>query len=99
MKMINGDGHKVNSTSEDGILSVMDLLEPGGRKFVESGSAPAPEQEEEEEGADAAITPRDPESESRKPGHSSFFISLFFSSPTPKRNSLQAIREGKAEYR
>lgn len=55
----------------------MDLLEPGGRKFVELGSAPATEEEEEEEGADAAITPRDPEPESRKPGD--FSISLFFS--------------------
>lgn len=31
----------------------MDLLEPGGRKFVELGSGSPPE----EEGADAAITP------------------------------------------
>ncbi|KAA0716082.1 hypothetical protein E1301_Tti015792 [Triplophysa tibetana] len=35
----------------------MDLLEEGGRKFVELGSGSPPE-EEEEEGADAAITPK-----------------------------------------
>lgn len=39
----------------------MDLLEPGGRKFVELGSASVAaageEEEEEEEGADAAIAP------------------------------------------
>lgn len=34
----------------------MDLLEEGGRKFVELGSGSPPE-EEEEEGADAAISP------------------------------------------
>lgn len=72
MKMINVIAHKVYSTRENSILSVMDLLEPGGRKFVELGSAapppPAEEEEvvvvEEEVGADAAITPRDPEPKS-----------------------------------
>lgn len=65
MEMINGVARKVNSTRENGILSVMHLLEPSGRKFAELGSgAPPPvvvvavlEEEEEEEGADAAITP------------------------------------------
>lgn len=58
MKMINVIAHKVYSTRENSILSVMDLLEPGGRKFVELGSAAPPgEVVEEEVGADAAITP------------------------------------------
>ena len=74
MKMINGVAHKVNSTREDGVLSVMDLLVPGGRKFVELGSASPPEVEEEE-GADAAITPETLSQKKKKPGH---FLFLFF---------------------
>lgn len=47
----------------------MDLLEPGGRKFVELGSGSPPE--EEEEGADAAITPETlcQSLHLKKPGH------------------------------
>lgn len=57
MEMINGVARKVNSTRENGILSVMHLLEPSGRKFAELGSGAPPVVVEEEEGADAAITP------------------------------------------
>ena len=66
----------------------MDLLEPGGRKFVELGSASPPpplvEDEEvvvvvEEEGADAAIAPETlcqslHLTKKKKPGHFSFLL-------------------------
>lgn len=57
----------------------MDLLEPGGRKFVELGSGSPPE----EEGADAAITPETlcQSTQLEKPGH------FFFLYP-PKNLSL-----------
>lgn len=51
----------------------MDLLEPGGRKFVELGSDSPPE---EEEGADAAITPETlyQSTHLKKPGDFFFFM-------------------------
>lgn len=51
----------------------MDLLEPGGRKFVELGSGSPPE----EEGADAAITPRDPVPKSSPQKAWSLFFLLY----------------------
>lgn len=56
----------------------MDLLEPGGRKFVELGSGSPPE----EEGADAAITPETlcQSAHLKKPGH---FFFLLYSPPKP----------------
>lgn len=59
----------------------MDLLEPGGRKFVELGSGSPPE----EEGADAAITPETwcQSPHLKEPGHFSFPTSV-----PPKNLSL-----------
>lgn len=62
----------------------MDLLEPGGRKFVELGSGSPPE----EEGADAAITPETlcQSTQLKKPAH------LFFIHP---EISLSNVRDEK----
>lgn len=62
----------------------MDLLEPGGRKFVELGSGSPPE----EEGADAAITPETlcQSTQLKKPGHFVFI---------PPEISLYNIRDEK----
>lgn len=54
----------------------MDLLEPGGRKFVELGSGSPPE----EEGADAAITPETLCQSALKLGH--------FPPPPPEKKSI-----------
>lgn len=71
----------------------MDLLEPGGRKFVELGSGSPPE----EEGADAAITPETlcQSPHLKKPGHFFFFSFI----PLPKLSLGYPMTGEQKQYR
>ena len=70
----------------------MDLLEPGGRKFVELGSGSLPE----EEGADAAITPETlSQSPHLKKSLVTFLSSLSLFIPPQQNLSFYYIQDDK----